>query len=454
VVNFVPGVVVTVILARHLGSSGYGQWVTVLAVMQMVAFVGDFGFEQVALSRAATEPERMADWLGSVLALRLAICIPLTIVCAALEVVVASGSSMALAGVLVSGTLLFGAASVGRLVFQLRLRNDLTVLTVTLNSVLWTGAVVAVAVTHSSITGFAAAFFLVSGLISAFQLALAWRVIPFDVRGAQRLWGQLLKAGLPLGLAGAFVVAYERLDQLLVFVFVGPRGAGNYGAAYRVLDASHFIPAAITTTAFPILAAAYVTDLGRARRMLQTTYDYLLALTLPVFAVTLVAGGQILRLLFGGQFTSAASALPILMLALVVNAIGYPAGALIPTLRLERQLIVYAGLGLAVNVVANCVFIPIYGFIAAAWVTLATEILVSGLATRRVLSILGLRFEYRRVARVVLASAITGGGMYLLKQASVPLGGLLVAAVAGYSVLAIVLHAIDVSDIRLMVARR
>ena len=451
--NFFPGVVVAVILARELGRSGYGEWATILSIVQIAGYVGDLGFEQVALSRAASEPDRAPRWLGALFSLRLAICVPLTLVCGVLQVVVAGDSDMALAGVLVAGTMLLAANGVGQLAFQIRVRNDLTVLTMTVQSILWTGAVIAIAGRDGSIVNFAAALLVTSAVASTIQLVLGWRMIPFVLRGARAHWPALMKVGVPLGIAAMLVQAADRLDQLLVFIFSGSIDAGYYAAAYRLLEAAHFVPVAVTATVFPILASAYRTDRLRVQRVSQTALEYLVALVLPAFAVTLAAGGPIIRLLFGSDFSEAASALPILMASLFPIVVGYLAGIGIVLAGLERRYVLYAAVGLAFNAAANSVLIPLYGFVAAAWVTLATDVLVGGLTARVVLEATGVRLRYGRVARAAVAAAMTAVATYLLIEIGVALGWVLFAAGAIYTILTLALRAIDPRDIRVLLAR-
>ena len=62
--NLIPGVVVTLLLARALGDASFGQWSTALAVVQIGATIGDFGLEQVAVRKAAADRGREHEWIG------------------------------------------------------------------------------------------------------------------------------------------------------------------------------------------------------------------------------------------------------------------------------------------------------------------------------------------------------------------------------------------------------
>ena len=81
------------------------------------------------------------------------------------------------------------------------------------------------------------------------------------------------------------------------------------------------------------------------------------------------------------------------MLVFAVSAFSYVAGDLVIVLRLQRRYIIYALVGLILNVGLNLVLIPVYGFIAAAWVCLFTETIVIGLALRAAFTAIDQRYS-------------------------------------------------------------
>src|SRR6185369_3984507 len=96
----------------------------------------------------------------------------------------------------------------------------------------------------------------------------------------------------------------------------------------------------------------------------------------PALAITLAGAEPITRLLFGEDFVDAAPALPLLMATFVVVSLGYLTGYLIVAYDLQRRFLAIAIGALAFNVATNLALVPTYGFMAAAWLTLATEVLV------------------------------------------------------------------------------
>jgi O-antigen/teichoic acid export membrane protein len=447
-INLVPGIVVTVLLTRSLGDDGFGEWSTVLAVVQIATPFGDFGLEQVAVRKAAAARQEERHWIGALITLRLAFALPVAIVTAVVQLVLANNAEMAAAGLLLTGTLLLAPLSMTRVAFQTRVRNDLTILVLTVNSILWTAAVVAIAATDGGMVWFAAAFLASAVGSVGLGLWLGSRLSRPRLRGSRRLWRELARIGVPIGVAGLIVTAYVKLDQVMLFSLAGAEDAGLYGAVYRFLDQAQFVPAALMTTLFPIMASSWPEDPERVRRIGRLIADYLAIVSLPALGFTLVASEPVVHLLFGDDFLRAADALPILMGAFVVICFGYLAGNLVVVLELQRVFLRNALIALVFNVVLNLILIPPYGFVAAAWVTLATEVLVTALTLSAVLRRLELRLRLRRMLLATVAAAVMTGAVAGLKALGAPLGVLLAGAAVSYPAAVLLVGAVRLEEIR------
>ncbi len=452
--NLIAGVVVTVVITRALGEEDFGRWATVFAILQIATYLGDFGLEQVAVRRAAADPGHEREWVGGLLSLRLAVALPLTLLCAGAQLWIADTSEMRAAGLLLCGTQLLAALSATRATFQLRTRNDLTILVLSVNSALWTVGVLALASGDGGMVGYALAFVAAAAVSTLLGVTLAVRLARPRLRGSRGMWPELLRVGAPLALASVMMTAYLRIDQVLLFELVGSRDAGLYGAIYRILDSAQFLPGAVMTTLFPVLAAAWPSDMEKARRLAASTAEYLAMLSLPVLGFTIVASEPIVLLLFGPGFIDAAPALPVLMGALVAISLAFLAGHLVLVLDLQRRFVRYAAAGLVFNVVLNLLLIPSYGFMAAAWITLGTEALVAGLTLRMVLHGLGMKPPVARFARIVGASALGTAVVAISAAAGAPLGLLAVVAAVAYPSVFVVLGALDPRAIRDLLSHR
>jgi O-antigen/teichoic acid export membrane protein len=427
--NLLLGIVVVITITRKLGVDGTGEWSTLLAISTLTGYIVEPGLQPTALRMAAADPDEEADWLGALVMLRVLTGIIGGAVCFAASVAVANGPSMVIAGALISAIALASPAASLVVVFQLRVRNDRTIAFMTVNSILWTLSVVAVAVLGGGLVAFSAAFLVTSLVTVVAQAAYVWRRTPVALSGLLRHGRQLLRIGLVLGLASALTIAYGKIDQVLVLHYEGTHGAGLYGAAYSFLDRVQFLPLVLMTTVFPIVAAAWPGDPERARRAIQRTLGYMAIVSFPALAVAIAAARPLLVLLFGPEFAPASGALVILMAAFIPTCFGFVVGSLAVVVGRQRIFVIIALGGLVFNLVGNVLLLPRYGFIAAAWMTLATELVVIIPASITTLRGFQVAPDLRRFPRAAAAATMVGLAVWLAHRAGA--GILLLGLVAG-----------------------
>ncbi len=419
--NALLGVGVTIALVRGLGPRGYGDWAALLAVISIVGYLTSLGLDEVAVRQAAMDRPQESTWMSALLSLQLLISVPVTIAALVVTLLIAHDGPTRVAAALLSFTCLFAALGSVRAVFQLRIRNRWTAGFELFNGLLWAIGVFAIAAAGAGIAAFAAAFLAASAVVNLAQVALARRQIPLRLRGGGAARVHLLRIGVPFAIASLLYLSYTQIDQVLVFELAGRRAAGLYGAASKVFDRALVIPGSILATMFPLIAAAYREDLVRMRALVQTSVEVLLVATLPVVSLVAVIGRPLMRLLFGAEFAPAGPALSVLMITFAISAFSYVAGDLVIVLRLQRRYIVYATVGLIVNVALNVALIPSYGFIAAAWVGLFTEVLVIGLALRAVFTTIDQRLRLARISRIIGVSAAGAVAALIAREAGLPL---------------------------------
>lgn len=455
VLNIALGVITTVVLVRALEATRYGQWATILAAIELIAMIGNLGLETVAIRFAAQEPEREGAWVGAATSLRVAIALPMLVAFLAVLAVVAADRSMLVAGAILSLTYLTAALSTLRIVFRLHVRNHVTVFFTTVNSVLWAGSVIAIAAGGGGIVAFALAFIVVTLVVQVGLAVIALRTIHVQWRGVRELWPRLLGIGISVGIASTLTFAYGRVDQILVYE-LAPHSAevGVYAAMYKILDNAGFVPMAVMVTLFPIMAGLFPADRERLRRMMQVAIDYLTFVALGGLALTIVAAEPIVQLLYGSDFVSGSTVLTILIAAFLPICIGNVAGNMVVAMDLQRTYIWFAGVGLALNLALNLVLIPRYGIEAAAWVTLATEVVVVSLSTAAVLRRIEMRLSLRRISLALLAAAAAALAVWGLRQAGAGAVALILAMAALYPALLLALRALDLAQLRRLLRDR
>jgi O-antigen/teichoic acid export membrane protein len=454
IANLALGAVVTALVVRALGQSGYGQWSTGLGALTLIGYFASFGMEGVVLREAAREPEEAHEWIGAMMMLRLIVLLPVMLLSVLTIVILHRSHAMLIAGIILTVAMPFGGVGALALLFQLRVDNRVPMIVLTLRSVLWGAAVLVIYLEHGRLVALAIAMVSTNAVGSLVQLLAALKLDVKMPRPSRKHLRDVIRIGLPIGTAGALVVAYARIDQIIVYAISGTNASGLYGSVYNLLDQAHFVPISILTTLAPVIAASWPGDRARLLRTSRLTAELLALSSLGGLAFAIVAATPVVRLIFGQDFVAAAPALPVLGAAFVFICFGYLNGQLLVALGLEGKLMRISLLALVVNVIGNLILVPLVGFMGAAWMTLATEVVVFIASLSLILRTLQLPLpKPGRIGRTVLAAALLTAALEGLRVAGAPLGVLVAVTCVLYPVLLFALRALALQDVRVVLGR-
>jgi len=186
---------------------------------------------------------------------------------------------------------------------------------------------------------------------------------------------EMLGLSYPLMINHLLATLFFRIDVTLLQPMKGNTVVGWYTAAYKFIEGVNIIPSAFTIAIFPIISR-FAQD---ARESLIKTYTLaikaLLIVSLPLaLLATFYARGLIL--IFGGSeyLPHSAIALSLLIWYAPVGFINSVTQYLLIAIDQQRFLTRAFLIGLAFNIVANLIFIPSYGYQAAAVITILSEI--------------------------------------------------------------------------------
>jgi O-antigen/teichoic acid export membrane protein len=455
IANLALGVVVTALLVRTLGTKGYGEWGTAFIVLGLIGYFASFGIEEIAIREAAREPENEFEWIGSVMALRLIVLVPVMTAALVAIVLLHTSQAMLIAGVIMVVAMPFGGISALGLIFQLRVDNRVPMVVLTIRSILWAAAVGIIYLDHGGMVALAASLVITNSVGSIVQALAARKLVGRWARPNRTYIRPLLQRAVPVGISGLLVIAYARIDQTIVFSIKGPAQAGLYGSVYILLDSAHFVPGSILTTMSPVMAAAWPHDPARLRRAARMTLELMCVGSFGALAFATVAAVPVVRLIFGAGFVEAASILPVLGGAFVLICFGYVNDNLVLVLGKQKRRVVIGVIALIVNLIGNFALVPEFGFKAAAWMTLVTEAVVVAMETKIVMDALGIRRpNISRILRTAVCALVLAGELAITKLLGAPLLALILLSCISYPALLLALGGMSTDDVLIVLKRR
>jgi O-antigen/teichoic acid export membrane protein len=430
VISFFTFVAVT----RGLGPEAFGDFTAATVFLFIPVVLADVGLSTAVLREISASPERTEPAMRASLPLRALI--------SGVAVVVAIAAGLALpfnqqtkVAILISAAGAFFTLMTLSLqpVLQAQLRMHWAVganLAGRLATLGLTLGALAVDLGFKSIVAAHVVGLAVTFLLTLLAVAL---IVPLRPVVDLEYWRRLVVGSLAIGVAISISLIYFRVDTVLLALLRSSEEVGFYGAAYKFIELVVLLPAAVGISMFPPLARFVATGDPRAAGLIQRTFDVLLAAAVPCVVVMLAYPEELLTLAAGSEYEEGAVALQILApfaLFAFVNAVLW---RVVLAAERDRTLLAIAASILTLNILLNLVFIPPYGFKAAAVITVVSEALVGiaiAIAARREQRLPDLR--YVPVVSVAGAAMITA-------VLVLPDPALLGAVVAGFLYLAVLL---------------
>jgi O-antigen/teichoic acid export membrane protein len=384
--GYVVGILLSLIsaplLVRHLGFGDFGVYVTISAVVAIVAGVTDVGITSVAVREwAAREAGERRALLSNLFGARLSLtalgCL------GALGFGVLAGYDamrMAAVGVACGGLLMLVCAEALGVPLQAELRQGSVALAELLRQAVQVTLILVLIALGAGLVPLMATT-IPAGLAAVVLIVTVSRQGIVRPSMHPRAWWALMHDTLPFAMASALGVVYLRTTVILTSLIAGGEQSGYFATAFRVMEVAIGVPVLLVGALFPVLARAAATDHTRLRAATARTFEGAFACG-ALTAVCVVAGAPLaIQILAGEQPLPAVEALAILGVGLGFSFIGASSQFALLALRQHRAILLVNAVALLVNVVLTLVLVPDHGARGAALALTVSEATVATLST-------------------------------------------------------------------------
>jgi O-antigen/teichoic acid export membrane protein len=405
-VGTVLGLLTVAIMTRHLGQDGYGEFTTVTSFLQFFGIVVDFGLTMTMVRMISEDGADEPSIASNVFTMRfvagllffgiapvVALAFPYPpLVKAGIALASLSFLSMTLSQVLVG-------------IFQKHLSTGRAALAEVAGRAVLLGGVAYVTATGRGLLAIIIA--LVAANVTQFVLSFVFARKHARIRLAfdRAVWQRVFRISWPIGLAILFNLIYLKGDIIILSVTRTQAEVGLYGASYKILDVITTIPMVFMGIALPILTKAWSSgDREDFARKLLRSFDFLSMLALPLAIGAIPVAEDLMRFVAGDAFAPAGVFMAVLMIGGAAVFWSALFGHAVVALDLQRRMLPWYAADAAVSLTLYIVLVPVYGAIAAAWVTVLSEVFMAVASCTMTLGTTGIRLPMRTFLRALAAS--------------------------------------------------
>jgi O-antigen/teichoic acid export membrane protein len=378
----IVGLLLVIVLARTLGTEGYGIYAYVLALMSMLILCGEAGVP-IFLIREVSAKRELGEWgllrgvlrrgiqLVALMALGMSALGILTLWAKAnvfsLSMAYTLGVMFLLLPIMVLGkTITHAILGLNRIVLgqaiNTLIRPLLVLIIVSSCFFMWPNLREPYYAMAAQLVGATTALIIGSLVLKYLLQSEVGNVEPIY---RSRDW---LKSALTFTLIGGAGVINSHADLIMLGWIASNKDVGIYNVAVQGSALVTFGLLAANTVLAPQFSKLYAQgDITRLQKLVTKSARVILLFALPVALLLICAGGTIVLWLFGSNYTDAESALAILAAGQLINAGFGSVGYLLSMTGHERISARILWQTALLNVVLNAVMIPLYGPVGAAF---------------------------------------------------------------------------------------
>jgi O-antigen/teichoic acid export membrane protein len=374
-----------VVVARILGPAETGKYVFVVSISTIAASGSDFGTTQYFVRTAVhTDASTRSSLFWSVLVFRLAVT-----ACLAAAMV---GYALWTPDLETRGLLLLGAVALpisaapgvvtASLRAQQRMGFEAGGKVIVASVTLLAGGALVIAGRGVTSLGVAGIFAALVGV--AYNAAIARRQVELStpMRVTAPRIRRLVAGAWPYFSTSVLVVAYSRLDTVLLQQLMGPSAVGEYGVAIRVMEVLFVIPGVLGAAVFPAIVQSLPGRPADVVRQSMRGMRVLIAVAMAIALIGMATSQTLFPLMFGSAFGASITVFRILVWTAVPVFASIITSSIIAASHKPIVNTYLAAAMVAVCAAGNLILIPRYGIDGAAVVRLITETvgLVGGIA--------------------------------------------------------------------------
>lgn len=379
IISTILGLIAIAIITRYLGRNAFGEYTTIITFLSFFGILADMGLTLITVQLISKPKADEKNILSNLLALRLVSAIiflgiaPLVVLFFPYNSEIKIGVSIASFSYL---AIALNQIFIG--LFQKNLRMDkVSISEVTSRIVLLIGIILVYRFDRGLIGVIQVT--VISSLINfLMNYGFSRSILPIGLKFDFKYWKIIIIKSWPLTLTITLNLVYLKADTLILSLVKPAGDVGLYGAAYKIIDVLVTIPFMFAGIILPIMTSRWAAGKHREfKNILQRSFDVMVIFSIPLVFGTQLVAKEVMVLIAGKEFAESGAILRILIIAATLIFLGNMfSHAIIAIDKVKKLFTAYLFTAIT-SLISYIVFIPLFSYFGAAWVTVYSEATVT-----------------------------------------------------------------------------
>lgn len=373
IITILLSLVTTAILTRKLGPEVYGNFLLITSVWLLFDSAADFGSKVIGVKEASVKENNQRNEVYVQVAWFRCLTSLLLFFVGLLVILLWSGFDGLEIEALIALMMIGFTAVAGSLeiIFQTEMRMDLKVwgdiiFPLIFVAFVWFAGDKLNLIWIFGIYLLARVLSLILSISFVNKLINNIKLARLDVGFLKKFIGQTW----PMGIYMILFSGYDRaVDSVLIKQLIGVKDLAYYGLAYKIYGSLIQPAYFLINSVFPLLSG----KVDNKRKLFWQTSGLMFFGALLVAPTIYFLAPWIVFVLAGTDYLVSVGVLRILLVAMVFAYLGHLVGFTLIAKGKQKLILLVGIISLVVNIGGNLLFIPRFGIVGAAWVTVATE---------------------------------------------------------------------------------
>ncbi len=367
--------VISVLVARKLGQTVYGQFAFILAFAQIWQVVADFGLSMLAIRDISTNKNNVKTILSNYISLKIVLGI-LTYLLIIISALILNKPLFIKELIIIAGAylIIYTLAELLRAVFRAYEKFKYEALIKISQHVILLLLII-YAIFIQSLFAVVWAYFVAA----IYALVVSAWLIKSKFTSFNWHWDKpqikiIIKQAWPLALANMFVIIYFRIDTVMLSMIKDDLATAWYNAAYLLIFSLTFVAYILIMSVYPKLSQLALESINACRLLYRKTLLLMSLAGLIILGIAVVIAKWLIIYIYGQSFAPAVHVFYILSLAVFFSFLAHVWLYTLNALGKQISYTLATGFGMLMNIGLNFYWIPKFSYIGAAWATVLTEI--------------------------------------------------------------------------------
>jgi len=375
ILRMLVGLFVGVWVARYLGPERFGLFSYAQSFVGLFAAIATLGLDGIVVREIVKDESKATELIGTAFYLKLmGAVVTLFVLAIAIQFTSNDRYTNLLVFIIASATI-FQSFNVVDMYFQSKVLSKYAVFSNIISLFISSIVKIILILINAPLVAFAWAILFDSVVLAMGFIYFFLKYSTCEIRKIKfnkTIAISLLKDSWPLILSGVVISIYMKIDQVMIQEMLGNEAVGQYAAATRLSEIWYFIPTVVASSLFPAIVNAKRQSEELYYDRLQKLFDLVTWIAIAIALPMTFLSDMIVNMLYGEQYSQAASVLMIHIWASIFVFLGVASGQWFIAENLQLLAFWRTFCGMVTNIFLNLLLITKFGIKGVAIATLVS----------------------------------------------------------------------------------